>query len=219
MLCFVRFVSVAALGCLAGSVSAETYTESTLGGGLSLFGPTLEGTYQIEPDTRLRGVLIGGLSYSDAAEDDDGNNYAIDASVSAAALLVDFFPNGPGWRVSGGVMFNMSDFEALGAGGPIEPFEINGRTYSGGEVAAEVTFANQIAPMVTTGYDYQLNDDWVISGEVGLIYTGGLEVDAIANSAALQDEIDNNPDYRDFRDDAADLAVLPYISIAVGFRF
>ena len=210
--------AVAGIG-LTGAASAQSVGEVTLGNGLSVLGATFEGTYQIEPDARLRGVLIGGVSYDATEEDDDGNTFSIDAELSAAALLVDFYPYGPGWRISGGVLLNMSDVAALGTGGPTEPFEINGETFVGGVVEADVTFANQIAPMVTTGYDYPINENWVLSGEVGAIYTGGFDIDVTANSDALQAEIDSDPDYLDLRSDANDVTLLPYVSVSVGFRF
>ena len=216
---FVQLTFVAAVTGFAGAAHADTFGDTTLGGGLSILGATIEGTYQIEPDARIRGMFIGGISYSDSELDDDGNTYAIDAEISAAALLVDFYPHGSGWRISGGVLFNVSDIEALGTGGPSEPFELNGTTYDGGSVAAEVSFVNQVAPMVTTGYDYPLNENWVLSGEIGAIYTGGLNIDVTANRNALQAEIDNDADYEDIRSDARDLTLLPYISVSVGFRF
>lgn len=204
---------------LGGTASAQDVGETILANGFSVLGATLEGSYQIEPDARVRGVLIGGLSYDQTEEDDDGNSYEIDASLTAAAVLVDFFPTGPGWRLSGGVLFNASDLEALGTGGPSEPFEINGQTFVGGVVEADVRFNNQIAPMITTGYDYPINENWILSGEIGAIFTGGFDIDVTANSDALQTEIDNDPDYQELRSDADDLTILPYISVSVGYRF
>lgn len=209
---------VAGLG-LAPSAYAQSVGDTTFGGGLSVFGPTLEGSYQFEPLLRLRGVAIGGLSYSDTDEDDDGNAYDIDLSVAAAAILVDHYPKLTGWRLSGGLLFNLSDFQATGTGAETEPFEINGRLFDGGEVLGEAEFVRNIAPMVTVGYEHAFENNWVLSGEVGAIFTGGFATDLTANSDLLQAEVDINQDFQDFQSDARSFDVLPYMSVAVSFRF
>lgn len=219
MMCFGPYVCAAAIIGLAGAASAQSAGDTTFGGGLSVLGATLEGTYQIDPETRVRGVLIGGFGYDDSETDDDGNTYEIDLSVAAAAVMVDFYPNGPGWRVSGGLLLDLSEIEATGTGAFDEPFEINGETFDGGEIVGEAGFRNQISPIVTTGYDYPINDEWIISGEIGAIFTGGFDIEATANSDLLQAEIDADADFQDLQSDARDIELLPYISVTVGFRF
>ena len=202
-----------------GLASAQTVGETTIGGGLSILGATLESAYQVAPDLRMRGVVMGGLNYSDTEEDDDGNAFDIDLSVGAAAFLVDHYPSGPGWRISGGLLVNLSDIAATGRGAETEPFEINGETFDGGVVTGEAEFANNLAPMITAGYDYDFGNDWYLSAEVGAIYIGGIETSFTANSDALQDAVDDDPDFRDAQADAEDIDFLPYVSMTVSFRF
>jgi hypothetical protein len=140
---------------------AQEVGDTTIGGGLSIFGVTVESTYQIEPDLRLRGVAMGGFNFDDTDTDDDGNTYDIDLNIAAAALLVDHYPSGPGWRVSGGLLINLSDLSAEGRGEDTEPFEINGETFDGGIVTGDARFANELAPMVTAGYDYDFGNNSV----------------------------------------------------------
>lgn len=204
---------------LATSAVSQTIGETTIGGGLSIFGPTLQGTYQIEPTVRLRGVAVGGLSYSDTDEDDDGNQYAIDLDIAAAAILFDHFPGGDGWRLSGGLLINLSDLQATGSGAAGEPFEINGQTFSGGSVLAEGEPLRNVAPMVTVGYDHALNDRWILGAEIGVIYMGGVETTFTANSDLLQAEIDSSADFQDFADDARDYPLLPYLGVTISYRF
>lgn len=204
---------------LAGPALAQSVGEMTLGGGLSIFGPTLEATYQLEPALRLRGVAIGGLSYTDTEEDDDGNTYDIDLSVAAAAIMLDHYPDDTNWRLSGGLLFNLSELEAEGRGADTQPFEINGQTFAGGTVLGEAEFSRNVAPMVTVGYDHDLGNNWILSGEFGAIYTGGLSTTLTANSDPLQAEVDANEDFNDLRGDARGIALLPYLSVSVSFRF
>ena len=215
-----RIVLLTASACLSATFAqAQSVGETTVGGGLTLFGPSLQGTYQIEPNVRLRGLAIGGLSYTDMDSDDDGNQYAIDLDVAAAAILVDHYPQGEGWRLSGGFLFNLSDLQATGTGEADEPFEINGQIFDGGSVLGEGEFRRSIAPMVTVGYDHPLSENWILGADVGAIYTGGFDTTFTANSAALQTEVDNSEDFQDFTDEARSYPFLPYVGVTVSFRF
>ena len=162
---------------------------------------------------------MGGLSYDTIESDDDGNRYEIDLALSAAALLFDYYPDRTGWRVSGGVFIDMSDLAATARGAPGAAIEVNGETYADGRVEAAAQFANELAPMVTAGYEYDLGDNWRLSGEVGAVYTGGIEAAFTANSDALQEAVDADADFQKNKRDLRDLTVLPYLSVAVSFRF
>ena len=73
--------------------------------------------------------------------------------------------------------------------------------------------------MVTTGYDYRFGNNWVLSGEVGAIYTGGITLEASSDNAQLQAQLATDSDYQKARSDAADVTFYPYISVSVGYSF
>ena len=214
----VYFVTLCTGLSSAWPLAAQDLGETSFGGGISIFGPVLEGAYRYDPDYRLRGVIIGGWEFDQTGSEDDGNTYDLDADVTAAAILVDHFPTGDGWRFSGGLFFNMSELEAVGrgAGGA---FEVNGETFDQGIVEATARFSRGVAPIVTVGYEHLISDDMTLNGEFGAIYTGGLETTLEANSDLLQDAIDDDPDFQDPIYDADNIALLPYISVALSFRF
>lgn len=214
-------LTAAICACLlsGSSLFAQSVGDTTVGGGLSVFGATLETTYHIESDSRLRGVLMGGLRYDEVQIDDDGNRFDVDIDLAAAALLLDYYPDRFGWRVSGGLLMNLSDLNATGQGGPNDPFEINGQLFTGGTVMVESRFSNEVAPMITAGYDYDLGNNWIMSGELGAIYIGGIETELTASSDALQNAIDSDEDFQNNIRDLEDTNVLPYLSVAVSFRF
>lgn len=214
-------ILLGACACLAfaSPLSAQTVGDTTIGGGLSIFGPALETSYQVDSDSRLRGVLMGGLGYNDAQTDDDGNRFDINIDLAAAAVLLDYYPDGFGWRVSGGLLVNLSDLTATGQGGPDDAFEVNGQSFSGGSVTVESRFANDVAPMVTAGYDYDLGNDWIVSGEFGAVYVGGIETQLTASNDALQDAVNSDEDFQNSIRELEDIKVLPYLSVSVSFRF
>ena len=73
--------------------------------------------------------------------------------------------------------------------------------------------------MITTGYDYRFSNNWILSGEVGAIYTGGLTFEATSDNALLQAEIDSDSDIEQARDDLAEFKFYPYLAITVGYSF
>jgi hypothetical protein len=186
--------------------------------GLSTFGPTLEGTYQIDQKWRLRGAVMGGLNYSETETEDD-NSYDVDAELGAVALLADYYPTTSGFRVSGGLLLNTTKVDATTVASAGSPISIDDEEFTSGSVTARGEFAKRISPMITTGYDYRFSNAWTLSGEIGAVYTGGVDLTAKGSTTELQTAINGSQDYRDARSDASDITFYPYISVTVGYRF
>jgi hypothetical protein len=208
---------------IAGATQAQDIGDKSVAFGLSTFGPTLEGTYQIDQKWRLRGAVMGGLSYSETETEDD-NSYDVDAKLGALALLADYYPTTSGFRVSGGLLLNTTKVDATTVASAGSPFMIDDgdggeREFTSGSVTARGEFAKRISPMITTGYDYRFSNSWMLSGEIGAVYTGGIDLTAKGSTTDLQDAIDASDDYRDARRDASDITFYPYISVMVGYRF
>ena len=208
---------------LGGSaVSAQDVGQVTVGAGVSTFGANLEAAYQIDPSFRVRGVLAGlpGLDILTDTFEEDGTTYTYDATVGAVALLADYYPVNSGWRVSGGVMFNQTSFDANGVLSAGNQFTLDdGTVFDTGSVDISAQFVQEISPMITTGYDYRFSNNWILSGEVGAIYTGGLTFEATSDNALLQAEIDSDSDIEQARDDLAEFKFYPYLAITVGYSF
>jgi len=211
-------VLTTALCSTAIGASAQDVGDVSASLGLSTFGANYEAMYQIRPNLRLRGAVMGGLDYS-GTETEDGTTFDVDAELSAFAALVDYYPTNSGWRVSGGLLVNGSNINSSAVGSPSNPIEIDGVNYTSGTLDLDAEFENTVAPMITTGYDYRFKDNWTLSGEVGAVYTGGIDLTAKGSSATLQSAIDSSTDYSDARDDASDITFYPYLSVTVGYRF
>lgn len=212
-------VSVVCWGVPVSAFAQHTVGDTTFGGGVTLFGPMVEGAYTFEPNLRLRGMLIGGWDFDATETDDDGNTFDLDVDPAAAAILIDHYPRGDGLRFSGGLLFDLSEISGVGRGAGPDGFEVNGETFDEGVVIAEAGLGSRVAPMIAAGYEYPLDDQWVLSGELGAIYAGGLSATLMANSDPLQEAIDDDDDIEQSLSDAASLTILPFISVAVSFRF
>lgn len=214
-----------ALTCVLLSQSpvlAQTIGERSVSAGLSTFGLNLEGTYRFDPNFRARGALMGLPGYDELSDtfEEDGTTYAYDATVASFAALIDYYPSETGFRVSGGLMFNQTDASATAELSGQNTFTLDdGTEFSTGTANLEIEFEKTVSPMVSAGYDYNFGQDWVLSGEVGAIFTGGVSLDATSTNAQLQAEIDEDSDIQELRDDLDDVSFLPYLSVTVGYRF
>ena len=206
----------------ATAARAQPVGEVIVGSGISSLGSNIEATYQFDPNFRLRGLLLGIPSFGDNSQnlELDGTTYDYEASVRAFATLIDYYPNNSGWRISGGLLFNRSEFNAAATLAANNPFTLDdGTIFDSGTASLDFEFNKTVSPMVTAGYDYRLGEKWVLSGELGAIYVDGLSLVASSTNAALQAEIEDESSIQDARDDADEVTFYPYIAFTVSNRF
>lgn len=213
-----RHLMTVLFGLFAVPGHAQQVGDTTIWNGVSTFGLSLEGGYQITPDWRARAALMGGLNLKETQEQ-DGNSYDVDAQLGGVAMMLDYSPDGANWRMSGGLLVNRTTIETTLRGNAQDPIEYNGQSFSAGTATSIAEFNRSVAPVVTVGYDYPISDRWVMSSEIGGVFIGGLDVDIRGDSTALQNAIDNDEDVQESRADAADLSLYPYVSVSVGYRF
>lgn len=214
-LSFIGLIGV--LPCAA--FADQQVDQATVGGGVSIFGPFVEGTYMFEPNLRVRGVIIGGWDFDTSETDDSGNSFDLDIDPAAAAILIDHYPSDTGLRFSGGLFFDMSELTAIGRPSATETFEFNGETFDAGQIVVDAGFSAEVAPMVTVGYEYDLEEQLVFSGEVGAIYAGGVSATVVADNDPLQEAIDEDADFQDALSEAGNISILPYLSLSISYRF
>ena len=218
-----RLSSAAFAGALCLSVasgaSAQTVGDTTIGGGVSVLGPLIEGTYTIEPNLRVRGLVIGGWDFDSSESDDNGNTFDLDIDPAAIGVLIDHYPNASGLRFSGGLLFDMSEITAIGRPSATETFEFNGERFDAGRIVVDAGLQSSIAPMVTAGYEYALDDHWTLSAELGALYVGGFSATAEADTAELQDAVDADEAFQDELATGQNVNILPYLSVTMSYRF
>lgn len=198
-------LAATALTTIGTMATAQEAGDVTVGTGLSTFGLNLEGAYQIDPQLRVRGALMGGISTS-YKETENGDTAEGDFNLGGLGLLADYYPTQSGWRVSGGLFVSNTELIADG-------------TSAGQDAELSAEFANKVAPMVTTGYDWRFGEGWSFNSEVGVIFTGGIDLEVNATGAGNQAIIDADEDVQDAISDAEDLIALPYVSLGVSYRF
>lgn len=195
----------------AATVQAQDFSDVSVGVGVSTFGANLEAAYRVDPQFGVRGALMGGISADFDETDDEGVTASGDFDLGGAAVLVDYYPTGGAWRLSGGLFFSNTQLSATGS---VELEE--GGTE---DVSLNAEFANKVSPMVTAGYEYGFGQGWSFNSEIGLVFTGGVDLTFTATDPGAQDEIDNDPEVRSAISDASDIFAYPYLSFGVSYRF
>ncbi len=168
-------------------------------------GAGLEGTVGITETVNAR-VGFNYFPYNYTGTESD-IEYDFDLTLLNVPLLFDWHPNGSGFRVSAGAMFNGNniDGKAIFSG----TIDINGTTYTAAEVGtlkSEIDF-NTFAPYVGIGYGNAVGKDlrWSFALDLGVTYQGspsvkytttgtnpaGLTADLNAEAESLESELGN----------------------------
>ncbi len=204
-----NFLAIATLALCANAASAQDVGDISAGIGFSSLGGNVEAAYRIDPSFGVRGVFIGGIDES-YEETDEDETFEGSIELGGLAVLADYYPNQGDWRISGGLMFSQNEISATGS------VDVGLTTE---DATISVKFENEIAPMISTGYEWGFADGWTLTPEAGLILTGGLALDYTASDPSAQDEIDNDPDVQEAKSDAEDIVVLPYLAFTVSYQF
>lgn len=83
-------------------------------------------------------------------------------------------------------------------------------------MSTEIEFTRKVSPMLTVGYDWNIGRTFTLSGEIGAIGMGGLNVSVDAPAIAANEvaaEVNN------INDELSAFGVYPCVAITGTFRF
>jgi hypothetical protein len=198
-----------AVACLCGPVQADP-GDLGIGIGASTLGATVEATYRISDRFGLRvpASYLDG-SYSDT---DDGIAYDLDLTMGGVGLLGDYYPGGGGFRLSGGAFVATLDGDGRARGNGT----VGETAYTGVDLEVDASARNGVMPALAVGYDAGLGARWLVSADLGALYTGGFDV-GIRDRSGQVSQADLDAEIRKQQDDAPDF--YPYVKLTVAFRF
>lgn len=152
--------------------------------GVSSVGLTGEVSYQAHEKWRLRAMLSGAPNYR-SDEDLGGISYETTAKLRGLSLLADRKLGNSNWRFTFGGFLSNSTAEGTATGG----LQIGDNFYPLVTLDAEAKFENAFSPIVAVGYDHKLSERWTLSGSLGYIYTGGLDVELTGSAGILPGDL------------------------------
>ncbi|PWR03911.1 hypothetical protein DKT77_04150 [Meridianimarinicoccus roseus] len=203
-------IAVLALIWALGPAAAQDPGEVGVTLGVSTLGPTVEGSYRISDRLGVR-VPVGYLG-TDLDESEDGIDYDLDLTIGGVGLLADYYPGLGGLRVSGGAFLGQYEADGGGRGSG----RIGGTDYTNVDMALDVHARNRVMPALSLGYDGTLGRRWLLSADLGAMYTGGFDVNLTDRTGQVS-QSDLDAEISDLESDIPDF--LPYVKLSVGFRF
>lgn len=231
-----KITLTAAAALLALSTPLMAQENMRAGLGVTSLGATVEGQYRINENWAVRGLYSGGLSYDDSGtevESDVTATYSGSGNLGGAAILMDYYVGGSGFKISGGLLMSTTGLDLSSNLSPTGngSFDFGDLDITAGsiDVDASAEFKRSMAPMITLGYDWQITDRFSLNAEVGAIAIGGFDIDMTAtpdqdainagfDQAAIDAEID--AEIAKAQDDIGNSADLyPFIGIMGTWRF
>lgn len=208
---------IAAAGLLAAlSITSAARAELGITGSLGTTGLGAHVSIPIQPQLNAR-LGINALEYDYEGSTSD-LDYDFDLKLRTFDVLLDYFPRDSGFRITGGIVFNGNEIDAIGlptAGGT---YTLNGRTYStatAGTLTGTVDFRD-VAPYLGIGWGNAVahQKGWGFSADLGVMFQGSprtsltstgctapaavcaqLAADVAAENAELNDELDDFKTY------------------------
>jgi len=185
-------------------------------------GAGLEGIVNLNDNFNAR-LGVNAFEYDDDGEESN-IDYDIDIDLFSLSALVDWFPFGGCFRVTGGAMFNQNEAEVKAKSSA--NYDIGGTTYSLAQVGTlkgKVDF-DEFAPYFGIGWGnpFGKKGNWSFAVDLGVMYQGTPNVALstngtssalapfIASLAAEQKQLENEIDGYEY---------YPVISIATTYRF
>lgn len=193
----------------------------TLGPNISTLGLGGEAGYRFND---FFGVRAGGNYYADDfSHKYSGIDYDADVTLASAGAVVDVYPFGAIFRLTGGVRYNANEIELSTR--PANNINIGGVTFTPAEVGrvdAEVDFRD-IAPYAGIGFEGRVfGGRLVLAADFGAFFQGSPTVDmeasgTLSNNATFLNAAENEAD--DLEDDLAVLGIYPVIGVSATYHF
>jgi len=215
---------------LAAGTFTTTSAQAQVGATLDL-GTTGVGAHLVLPiSPGLNGRV--GLNYfkHDFTKRSGQVEYDLDGKLQTVDALLDWYPRAGGnFRVTAGVLYNDTRFDATAAPDQLGSFSLNGTRYSAADVGllrGKVDF-RKAAPYLGIGWGNALNSErgWSFGGDLGVFYQGSARVSLRSEGCVVATVLcerlarDVAAEEARLADDASDYKVYPVLRAAVSYRF
>ncbi|WP_294255041.1 hypothetical protein [uncultured Sphingomonas sp.] len=225
----VRTAACVAAMTVAGSAlaqSAESEGRVSVGVAAGTLGVGPEVGYRFNQHVGVR--ANGGFLGIDHSFTSDGIDYRGHAKLSSGGMIVDVYPLGGGFRLSGGLRYNGN--EARVRATPTGPTQIGDRVYTPTEIGTITGRADvrEFVPQLTLGYGGGLRKGLSFNIEAGALFQGAVRIrDFTSNGTLATDQTVAGDTYRTelgkqkrkLQDRADGYPVYPILQVGVKYRF
>jgi len=156
--------------------------------------------------------------------------YDLDGKLQTVDALLDWYPRaGSSFRVTGGVFYNDTRFDALATPDLNGTFRINERLYNAADVGVLVGKVDfrKAAPYIGIGWGNALSTErgWSFGGDLGAFYQGKARVSLRSVNCTVQSALCNQlasdvaVEEARLADEASDYKVYPVLRASLSYRF
>jgi hypothetical protein len=192
-----------------GRLSARI-TAGTLG-----IGPEIG--YRLTDKVGVRGNATF-LSFSHNFSSDD-IDYDGKPHLRSGGVMIDLFPFGGGFFVSGGARINGNDGRARAT--PTSNVRVGANTFTPAQIGTLSGDAEtkNFAPSLTLGYSGTMRSGFVAGVEAGALFQGKVRVRNFRSSSNLIPAANLEQERIEVQDDVDDYKVYPVLQLTLGYRF
>ncbi len=181
-------------------------------------GAGLEGTMGITDTVNAR-VGFNYFPYNYSATE-SGVNYDFDLRLLSVPLLLDWHPNGSGFRLTAGAMYNGNEIDGKATNSGT--IDINGTNYNAAQVTtlkSAISF-NAFAPYVGVGYGNAVDVDrrWNFVLDLGVAYQGDASV-KLTTTGSGATAADLNAEAKSLENALENFQWYPVIMVGVSYKF
>ena len=218
--------SILVFGVVAAIAATSSFAqqEFSVGAKLGTLGLGVELTKEFKPNINGRIGLNKWSIDRDGTEDDI--KYKIELELKTIAAMLDWFPMGGAFRVTGGLFSNGNELNMTGESQA--NYTIGNTTYSSsdiGSLTGKVDFKS-VAPYLGVGWGNVVKDrGWNFAADVGVLFQGSPKVDLQANLtptspvSASDLEADVQREENQLESDLDSFDMYPVLSLIVAYRF
>ncbi len=179
--------------------------------GASTLGATLEASYRVGPNFGIRG--IAGYGRANLSADYNGAPLTATATIGGYGLLADVYFGGGARLTAGAIAPNYGANLAISG-----DLTLSGTTFNNVNITGTMGTLNQIAPMLSIGYEKVFVNNWGVSADIGATYTGGLTLSATDNNAQIP-QADIESELATINAELGQVTILPFVKFGVSFAF
>jgi len=156
--------------------------------------------------------------------------YDLDGKLQTVDALLDWYPRaGSSFRITGGVFYNDTRFDALATPDLNGTFRLNERLYNAADVGVLVGKVDfrKAAPYIGIGWGNALSSErgWSFGGDLGAFYQGKARVSLRSVNCTVQSALCNQlasdvaVEEARLADEASDYKVYPVLRASLSYRF